>query len=96
VDPCLALYERLGRYPGRFPKSLETLNANIQKAICKDIQGLESLVREVEYMVNEVRKSVEALQELGACFLQSFKHLANSNTNLHIQSKEHNHDSYGA
>jgi len=73
VDPCLALYERLGRYPGRFPESLETLNASIQEAICKDIQGLESLIREVEYVVNEVRKSVEALQKLGACFLQSFK-----------------------
>jgi len=95
VDPCLALYERLGRYPGRFPESLETLDASIQEAICKDIQSLESLIREVEYVVNEVRKSVEALQELETC-LYNHLNLANSNTNLHIQSKDHIHDSYGA
>jgi hypothetical protein len=73
VDPCLALYERLGRYPGRFPESLETLDTSVQEAICRDIRGLESLIREVEYVVDEVRKSVEALQELRLCFLQSLK-----------------------
>jgi hypothetical protein len=67
VDPCLALYERLGRYPGRFPETLETLNASIQEAICRDIQGLEGLVREVEYVVNEVRKSVEGFPEAITC-----------------------------
>jgi hypothetical protein len=67
IDLCLALYERLGRYPGRVPETLETLDKDIREAICRDIRNLHDLVREVEYVVNEVVKSVEAIRELELC-----------------------------
>jgi hypothetical protein len=34
VDQCLALYERLGRYPGRTPESNEIISEKAREAIC--------------------------------------------------------------
>ena len=67
VDPCLALYERLGRYPGRYPEAIEILDNDTRKTLCRDIQSLNVLKEEVEYMVNEVRKATKALHELHTC-----------------------------
>jgi len=64
VDQCLALYERLGRYPGRTPESNEIISKEVREAICRDIQMIPKLVESIEYLVLRVRESMKALQEI--------------------------------
>jgi chorismate mutase len=69
VDQCLALYERLGRYPGRTPESNEIIDKEIREAICRDIQTILKLVESIEYLVLKVRESMKTLQELKSDYL---------------------------
>jgi len=64
VDQCLALYERLGRYPGRTPESNEIISEEAKEAICRDIQMIPKLVESIEYLVLRVRESMKTLQEI--------------------------------
>jgi hypothetical protein len=64
VDRCLALYERLGRYPGRIPESNEIISKEVREAICRDIQMIPKLVESIEYLVLRVREAMKTLQEI--------------------------------
>jgi len=64
VDLCLALYERLGRYPGRIVELNEIISKEVREAICRDIQMIQKLVESIEYLVLRVRESMKILQEL--------------------------------
>jgi hypothetical protein len=64
VDLCLALYERLGRYPGRIAELNEIISKEVREAICRDIQMIPKLVESIEYLVLRVRESMKILQEL--------------------------------
>jgi len=69
MDQCLALYERLGRYPGRTPESNEIISEKAKEAICRDIQMIPKLVESIEYLVLRVRESMKTLQEIKSDYL---------------------------
>jgi hypothetical protein len=69
VDQCLALYERLGRYPGRTPESNEIISEEAKEAICRDLQMIPKLVESIEYLVLKVRESMKTLQEIKSDYL---------------------------
>jgi len=64
VEQCLALYERLGRYPGRTLESNEIISKEIKEAICRDIQMIPKLVESIEHLVLRVREAMKTLQEI--------------------------------
>lgn len=62
LDPCLAVYEKLGRYPGRKPGSLEL--DSVRDGVCEDLQVINVVKEHVEFVVRKISRGLESLRYL--------------------------------